>query len=232
MRLPFFSLVLALLTPSTHAAPPVPTAPPSALAAPDLAPVKKWIARQENFNSVAADFVQTRALRALRSPLSSPGHLWFVAPESFRWELGDPAKTIVLRKGEWIYVITPTKKRAERHAAAAVGKDFGMQSMAMMSFQFAKDFSDFQRKFETLSVQSEGGRCRLEILPRDVQARQVLKAIKLDIDNSTGQMLAFEILTRDGSALRNEFSDVHVNAKIDHRIFDFDFTGYEIIDAK
>src|SRR5687767_8569738 len=67
---------------------------------PDLAPVKKWIARQDEFRSVQADFTQTRALRALRSPVAAPGRIWFSAPHSLRWELGNPAKTIVLRKGD------------------------------------------------------------------------------------------------------------------------------------
>src|SRR4051794_29316403 len=103
-----------------HAAPIPP--PASSGAAPaaqsplpiDLTPIKKWIARQDEFRSVTADLTQTRALRALRSPLSSPGHLWFVAPDTFRWELGDPVKTIVLRKGNSFDVITPAKKRVER----------------------------------------------------------------------------------------------------------------------
>ena len=64
----------------------------------DLAPVKKWIARQDDFHSVQADFTQTRALRALRSPVASPGRITFASPNSLRWELGDPAKTIVIRK--------------------------------------------------------------------------------------------------------------------------------------
>ena len=66
----------------------------------DFTPVKRWIARQDDFRAVTADFTQTRSLRALRSPLASPGRLWFKAPNSFRWELGKPAKTIVLRKGD------------------------------------------------------------------------------------------------------------------------------------
>jgi len=64
----------------------------------DFTPVKRWITRQEDFRAVTADFTQTRSLRALKSPLASEGRLWFKAPSSFRWEIGTPAKTIVLRK--------------------------------------------------------------------------------------------------------------------------------------
>lgn len=216
------SLALALLLPLQLFAEP----------ALDLTPVKKWIAKQDNFRAVTADFVQTRALKALRSPLASPGKLWFIAPDSFRWELGDPVKTIVLRKSDTIYVITPGKRRAERHSAADAGKQNGLQNMAAMNLQFAKTFEEFQRKFDTLSIDSDGTRCHLEIVPRDGQMRRMLSAIKIDFETTSGEMRTFEVATRDGSSLRNEFSNVHVNPKIDRRVFEFDFTGYEVVDAK
>src|SRR6266700_1559476 len=74
MRLQFLLLIPALAC-AAHAA--------EAL---DLAPVKKWIARQDDFHSVQADFTQTRALRALRSAVVTPGHLTFATPNSLRWE--------------------------------------------------------------------------------------------------------------------------------------------------
>ena len=42
----------------------------------------------------------------------------------------------------------------------------------------------------------------------------------------------FEMAFRDGSSMRNEFSNVKMNQKIDHHMFDFDFTGYEVTDAR
>ncbi len=220
MRLLFFFFAL-ILSARLHAAPP-----------PDLAPVKKWLARQDEFRAVTADVVQTRALRALRSPLSSPGRLWFVAPDNFRWELGDPVKTIVVRKGNVIDVVTPAKKKIERHSATSVGKKAGAQGLAMMNFQFAKDIADFQRQFEILALEVTGQRCHLEVAPRDPQTRKMVAVIKIDFDTATGQMFGFEISTRDGSSLRNEFSNVRVNPKIDRGVFEFDSTGYEITNAK
>ena len=70
------------------------------------------------------------------------------------------------------------------------------------------------------------------MLPRDARARKMLNALKLDFNTTSGHLLAFEIATRDGSSLRNEFSNVEVNPKIDRSVFDFDLSGYEIVDAK
>jgi len=198
----------------------------------DLAPVKKWLARQDELRTVQADFTQTRALKALRDPIVTPGRLWFSAPDSLRWELGDPAKTIVIRKGDIYFVIQPAKKKVERYKADNVGKKGGAMGFAMMNFPIARDFADFNRQFETLAVTSSGDRCHLEILPRDSQAQKFLQAIKMDFDTASGHLLSFELVTREGSSMRNDFTNVRMNQKLDRRVFDYDFTGYEIVDGK
>jgi len=181
---------------------------------------------------VQADFTQTRALRALRSPVVSPGRLTFVTPNSLRWELGDPPKTIVLRKGDSYTLIQPAKKKAERMGAGSVGQEGGAKGFAMMEFPLASDFAEFQKKFEILAVNTDGDRCHLEILPRDAQARKFLSALKIDFNTRTGHMIAFEMVTKDGSSMRNEFTNVRVNQKIDRHTFEFDLTGYDVTDAK
>ena len=218
MRVLFLTLVLAA------------TSALAADKAPDLAPLKKWIARQDDFRSVAADFTQTRSLRVLRDPVARPGRLWFATPGSFRWELGTPAKTIVLRKGDSVLIITPDKKKAERRAAAGAAEKTG--GMAMMRFPIAKDFADFQRQFEILASTVSERRCDVEVVPRDPQARKFMTVMKITFDTVSGHMLAFEMVFKDGSSLRNEFTNVRVNQKIEREQFDYDLTGFEVKDVK
>jgi outer membrane lipoprotein-sorting protein len=218
---PLLLLTLMTLASAAHSAEP-----------PDLQPVKKWLARQEELRSVQADFTQTRSLRALRSPVASPGRLVFATPNSLRWELGDPAKTVVLRKGDTYWIIQPAKKKAERVSSSSMGPEGGAKGFAMMEFPLAKDFADFQRKFEILAVKTDGPNCHLEILPRDEQAKKFLSALKIDFDTRSGHMLAFEMVTREGSSMRNEFSNVRMNEKIDRRVFEYDLTGFDVTDEK
>jgi outer membrane lipoprotein carrier protein len=217
--LPF--LLLLLIVRATHAAAPL-----------DLAPVKKWIARQDELRTVQADFTQTRALRALRSPVASPGRLVFATPSMLRWELGEPAKTVVLRKGDTYWLIQPSKKKAQRLSASSIGEQGGAKGFAMMEFPIAKDFADFQKKFEILEVATEGWTCRLAILPRDSQAKKFLSALKIEFDTRSGHMLSMEMVTREGSSMRNEFSNVRTNEKIDRRMFEYDLTGFEVTEGK
>ena len=55
---------------------------------------------------------------------------------------------------------------------------------------------------------------------------------RFDFDTTTGHLLSFEMATRDGSSMRSDFTNVHVNQKIDRHVFEYDFTGYEIVDGK
>ncbi len=197
---------------------------------PDLGPLNKWITRQSEVRTVQADFTQTRTFHLLHDPLASPGHLWFSATQGFRWELGEPPKTIVLKKGDASFVIQPAKKHAERLAANPVIG--GSNPLPMMNFPLATSFDDFNRQFEVLSISVAANRCHAELLPRDPQARKYLAALKLDFDTQEGQLLDFELALRDGSSLRNEFSNVRLNGKIDPRVFDYDLTGYEVTNAK
>ena len=206
--------------------------PAAAAETPDLAPVRKWLAGQASVRTVEADFTQTRSFHALRDPIASPGHLWFSAPHSFRWDLGEPPKTVVLRKDELYYVIQPLKKHAERLSAADLSGQAGGRGMPMMDFPFARDFDDFNRRFEVLSVGLQGTRCQVEMLPRDPQMRKLLAVAKIDFDTANGFLLSLEFVTRDGSSLRNDFTNVRLNGRIDPARYDYDFTGYDVVAPK
>ena len=199
---------------------------------PDLSPLKRWLTRQSEVRTVQADFIQTRSFHALRDPLASPGHLWFSAPQSFRWELGVPAKTVVLRRGDTAYVIQPMKKRAEHLSTDELGKHDASNPLPVMTFPMAKSFDDFDRQFVVLAISQTGTRCHVELQPRDPQAGKFLAGLSLDFDTENGDLLSFEAKTRDGSSMRNEFNNVRLNAKIDPHVFDFDLAGYEVVDAK
>lgn len=205
--------------------------PAFAADAPDVAPIKKWLAGQENVRTVQADFTQTRTYRALRDPLAAKGHMLFSAPGNLRWEVGDPPKMVFLRKGDNALLIQPEKKRAERIPADAK-PGANPRAMAMPVFPLAKDFASFSRQFEVLAVTVTGDHCHFEILPRDPQAQKFLSAIKVDFEVSSGQLAAFEIDLRDGATMRNEFSNVRLNQKIPSAAFDYDLSGLEVTDSK
>src|SRR5947209_14918733 len=76
--------------------------------------VSSWLAAQSKVHSWSADFIQTRSLKSLTQPLTAKGHVWFAAPNRFRWELGNPPQTIAVRAVTEMLVIYPRLKRVER----------------------------------------------------------------------------------------------------------------------
>ncbi len=194
--------------------------------------IQNWLERQREIRSLNADFVQTRSLRALQSPLRSKGHLWLVKPDLFRWQLGDPPKTIVLRKGDAVDLISPLRKRVRQLDPKQAEQELGMQGAAMMDAPVAKNYSDFVRRFDVLKVQTVNGRCEIWILPKEVEARKFLERIALTFDITNGHLLAFGMRLRSGAAIDNEFSDVKINEPIARTVFNYPVSGYEVMDAK
>src|SRR5688572_722943 len=66
-----------------------------------------WLAAQSTLKTWTADFTQTRTLKVLKQPQKSAGHLIFAAPNNFRWQLGDPARTIAIRNSNEMTVLYP-----------------------------------------------------------------------------------------------------------------------------
>jgi outer membrane lipoprotein carrier protein len=190
----------------------------------ETALLDRWIERQGEIRTLSADFTQTRALRVLRNPVAARGHLWFQAPGDFRWEVGDPPKIIVLRKNQDVRVIEPPRKTVKVEAL-----DLGRREAGLMEFPFVRSRADLEKRFTIDELKTEGSVCRVKLIPRDTQG--FLTGVKLTFDMQTLHLLTLEMTFRDGSSLRNEFSNVRVNQKLPAEIFAVDTTGYQVIDA-
>ncbi len=198
----------------------------------DTAPVREWIARQSGLKTLTADFVQTRSLRSLRGPLRTPGRLWFAAPDQFRWELGQPPATVVMPGTEGILVISPKKRSAERLPLETFDGGKGGQPLAMMRFPIARNYDDFRERFDIRGLRVENGICQLDLMPRDTRAREFLSSFTITFDTRTGHLISFQLTTRDGSSIQNEFSNVRTDVSVDSAIFTYDLEGFRVTDGK
>jgi outer membrane lipoprotein carrier protein len=198
----------------------------------DLSPLKSWLASQRSVRSVSADFTQIRSFKTLKSPLTIKGHVWIETPNRFRWQLGEPPKTIIIgNRGETL-ILHPSKHRAEKRSLSAPGAAPHGDPFGMMGFPGGHSFEEFQKQMSILSLRTEGSLCHLEMLPRDAQAIQALSCINLDFDTTTGEWRSFEIVTKEGSSIRTEFSRVELNSKLPQGLFEYDLNGFTVEDEK
>jgi len=197
----------------------------------DLAPLRSMIAKQKSIDTLSADFTQTRSLKTLHVPLISNGKLWIRSRKYFRWELGSPPKTIVLGTPTETTVIKPFKKEVlKSQLSSSHGSLDSSEAFGIMSLPGNGNFDDFQKEIKVLGIKTSGTRCHVEFVPRSTELARGLAAITLEFDSETGQWISLEFLTRDGSSIHTDFTNICINPKLDPSLFDYNLSGFKIRD--
>jgi outer membrane lipoprotein-sorting protein len=181
--------------------------------------VSRWLASATNLVTWQAGVTQTRHLKALTQPLVSTGKVWFAAPNSFRWELGDPPQSIALRSGDSLTVLTPRLKRAERVSLGSAAGAPVNDMLALLDAGFPRDPEAFAKRFEVTGVSTNAGVVRLDLMPREASARRMMPALAVELDPAGGGLKATDLTFVDGSRLRNEFSAVVTNTPMSPELF-------------
>jgi len=193
---------------------------PAALSATDTnAVLDAWFAAQANVHSLSADFVQTRTLKTLVQPLVATGHLWFSAPNQFRWELGQPAQTIALRHADEMFVIYPRLKRAEHYSLGASAPREWRDAMSLLDAGFPRTRKEFEAQFQIQSLTATNGRWLLALQPRSAAARQIMPELRVSLTTNDFSLAGTELVFVDGSRMRNEFTNAVANGAAGENLF-------------
>jgi len=191
----------------------------SARGADNDAIIAKWIAAQSNIHTFSADVVQTRTFKALARPLTAYGHVWFEAPNRFRWELTNPVPSIAVRGPEEMLVIYPKIKRAERYPLTGEQAGQWRDVMKLLDAGFPRNEADVQSQYNILSQQVNGDVCELTLQPKSAAARKLMPQIKIGFSTKDSTLTSTELKMADGSTMRNDFKNTEVNPKIDESLF-------------
>ena len=189
----------------------------SAAASPDIAP---FLDAQAGLKSWTADFVQTRTLRSLKQPLKTPGHLYFVAPNIFRWELGNPTQTIAVRKSDEVLLIYPPLKRVERYALSANERSQWQEMLSLLDAGFPRNQKELESRFNIVSSRETDGKMHIVLQPKAASARRWMQEMELTFDAAAKSLAATELRFADGSSLRNDFSNERKNSDITPELFE------------
>lgn len=181
--------------------------------------VASWLAAQTSIQSWSADFTQTRRLKSLTQPLTSRGHLWFAAPNRFRWELGHPAQTIAVRTADEMQIIYPQLKRVERFPLTGQQVGPWRDALELLQAGFPRSRAELESRYDILSQSVSGNVGKLVLAPKSAAARRMMPQIEIDFDTQDHSLRGTELQFADGSSMRNDFSNAQLNPKVDETIF-------------
>jgi outer membrane lipoprotein-sorting protein len=177
------------------------------MAADTNAVLESWLAAQAKLKTWSADLTQTRTLKTLRQPLTATGYLIFKAPNTFRWELGNPAQTMAIRNSNEMLVIYPKLKRAEKYPLGGAGNAPWRDALALMDAGFPASREELESRFKLLSISLTGDVAHIVMEPRSAAARRFMNEVQLTLRTNDFSMAANQLRFADGSVLRNDFTN-------------------------
>jgi outer membrane lipoprotein-sorting protein len=178
-----------------------------------------WLNAQTNIHTWSADFTQTRVLKSLAQPLTATGHVWFEAPNRFRWELGHPVQTIAVRGPEEMLVIYPRLKHAERYSLAGEQSSQWRDVMKLLEAGFPRSQAEMEAQYNILAQRVTDDVCELTLQPKSATARKMMPQIKIGFSTKDSSLRSTELQFADGSIMRNDFKNPELNPKLDESLF-------------
>jgi outer membrane lipoprotein-sorting protein len=191
----------------------------SAAAAETSLALQKFLAAQTNLQTWSADLTQTRQLKTLAQPLVSTGHVWFAAPNKFRWEIGSPAQTIAVRGTDEMLVLYPRLKRVEKYPLSGERMGQWKDTLALLEAGFPRSQSELEKQFKIVSVRPTNDVHVVVLQPKSSSARRMMPQIALSFAASDFQLRATELQFGDGSTMRNDFRNAALNPKLEAALF-------------
>jgi outer membrane lipoprotein-sorting protein len=146
--------------------------------------------------------------------LIAKGHVWFAAPNRFRWELGNPAQTIAVRATNEMLVIYPRLKRVERFPLSGVQAGPWKDALALLEAGFPRDAEQLDSQYNILDQVVQDPVVKLVLQPKSAAARRMMPQIQIEFDRRDLALHATELQFADGSILRNDFSNAVLNPPV------------------
>lgn len=181
--------------------------------------VAGWLSAQTNLQTWSAEVTQTRGLKTLTQPLVARGHVWFAAPNRFRWELTAPSPTIAVRQPEQMLVIYPKLKRVERYPLNGDQAGPWKDTLSLLEAGFPRSQAELESRFTVVSQTVSNAVLDVVLQPKSPSARRLMPQIKITVATNDFTLRATELRFADGSTMRNDFNNAKLNPKLEDELF-------------
>lgn len=161
----------------------------------------RWAEAQKNLSDMEVPFTQTRTTPALKQPVVTPGRFWRFADGCFRWELGQPAATVLVHDAQEFRVMESAG--AEWRVLDAEDPRWRMWSRFLSGREASPE--ELQRHFLVdEEVQSETVTA-ISLRPKAPFLRKHLRQLDLQISPQSARLVQLRVLQGDGSSLLMTF---------------------------
>jgi len=179
----------------------------------------KWFEVQTNLQSWSGDFNQVSTLTVLNQPLITPGKVWVKRGE-FRWEIGQPVQTIVLRTPDQLLIVYPRLKRAEKYPLGTVPTGPMKDALALMDASLPRDRASMEEHFKLVSATLTNSVLQMTLQPRSEAARKMIGQVMVGFRTNDYIIAETEMKFADGSKLHNNFTNIVLNQAFSPDLFD------------
>ncbi len=194
----------------------------AAFAAENAPSIDRWLSAQTNLHTWSANLTQTRSLKTLAQPLTAPGRIWFQAPGTFRWELGNPAQTIAIRRDSQMMVIYPRLKRVEKYPLDSSAPGPWRDMMMILDAGFPQTREQLEQHFKLLAANETADVGAYQLQPKSAMARRMIPQLDIEFDLKRTEPRATTLHFADGSTMRNDFTNSVLNTPIEPALFNFE----------
>ena len=163
--------------------------------------LKRWTAAKNKAGNFRVEFTQEVTNPALLAPATTPGVFWRFDDGSFRWELGQPLKLALLKRGDELRLWEA--ENPEWKAVDAKDRRFRSWLPFLSGQGLGKD--GVENDFEVSASEVETGCTRIKLVPRGMMAKKFLQSIELDLALQALQLKQVAVSMVDGAATRMIF---------------------------
>jgi outer membrane lipoprotein-sorting protein len=190
----------------------------------DPAVLNAWLKRQSSIQTLETRFTQERKLPSLKQPVSTPGRLAFSKPGQVRWQLGEPAATLVVVNGKDVKLVDYNNQTLRNVS----GDSPQAARYSMLSGNGFQSREQFDSMFEITAHRVESGIHQYTLKPKERRMRSQVPWVFLDIDPAKLELRAMEMELKDKSRIRTVFHDPKINTKLSPTLFTVDPTGLKV----
>ena len=174
-----------------------------------------WESIEKNMSqvkSISGKFTQKKNVKILTRPLISKGKLYYLSPDSIRWEYTEPVKSIMLvNNGNVKRFIMKNNKFIEDSSAR-------LEAVRIVVGQITEWFAGrFNGNKDFKAEISEG---KVVLLPQNVTISSFINKVVITFSKNEGVISAIEIIEVQGASMYLEFDDIAINKPLPDGIFE------------